>query len=355
MTQILVTGANGFVGSAILHRLVAEGHDVVGLVRKTSDLKRLHDLSDAGDLTARLRFADLADASSLQEAVNGCGTIIHSAAHASDWGSRKRFVDANVSGVSRIIDALESASVDNTPGTAIRDHAGAHETGKRLILISSANVAGFGGLAIDENDRGVKNRFRYSRTKLEGERVAPLRCKEQGIRFQILRPGAVYGPGDWKWSYQMLSRIQNGKWPLMDRGKAVFSPLFIDNLTYAVTLALERPEVSGIFNITDDRSIDWESFSKKAAESIGVELKSYNFPSSLSYATAVALELVFLVLRMKRPPLITRYRVVRASRNFDYSCKKAKRELSYAPDTRIERHMAQTADWYRRKELETMG
>ena len=328
MSGILVTGANGFVGSATLAALVRDEYRAYGLVRRTSDLKRLHELSSDIDLTEKLRVGDLSDDESLEAALESCELIIHSAALASDWGSKKKFHDSNAAGVARLIRAGSG-------------------TIKRFILISTANVAGYGRRDVREDDPAPAPRFLYSASKLEGEEFAKKLCASEGISLQILRPGGIYGPGDWKWSHAMCRKIETGGWPIIDKGVAVFTPVFIGNLTQAIVRAVERPNALGVYNITDDARISWIDFSETLADRLGVELRARMVPSWFAYGVAVIMEAAYKLVRASTAPGATRYRVVRASRDFDYSCAKAIDALGYVPDSDIEKLIGLTVDWYR--------
>ena len=76
---VLVTGANGFIGSHIVERMANEGYSVRGLVRKNSDLSLLEGIN------VNLVYGDVTDAVSLASAVDGVSIVIHNAGLASDW------------------------------------------------------------------------------------------------------------------------------------------------------------------------------------------------------------------------------------------------------------------------------
>ncbi len=254
--MILVTGANGFVGAAIVEFLIDHDQEVCGLVRTTSDLRRL----EALDVT--LRYADIEEMDALEKAVAGCDTIIHSAARASDWGSREVFHQANVGGVENVIEAARRSG-----------------TVRSIIHLSTANVAGYGTRdATEDMASRDRLRFHYSRSKLDAEQAALRLCKASGLQLTILRPSAVYGPGDWKWSYEMVRRIAQGGWPLVSGGRAISTPLYIDNLCRAIDLALRHDGTGGVYNITDGVTVSWREFSELIASHLGLRPRFLNIP-----------------------------------------------------------------------------
>jgi nucleoside-diphosphate-sugar epimerase len=323
--MILVTGASGFVGSAVLKHFDDRGFEVVGMVRSSSDLKRL------SEKKMQLRYADLSSFPHLVKAMEGSKVVIHCAARSLDWGRRKDFLQTNVLGVENLMRA-----------------AAAVKSVKKVLYISTANVAGFGKRNMSEmNGRESRPVFTYSQTKLQGERIVREMCREEGIECRILRPSAVYGPEDWKWSYRMIDRIAKSYWPLIDGGKAVFTPVFIENLCRAIELAVERGNTDRVLNITDDVTISWRSFGEKIARCLGVSPNFKTIPSPLALCLSALIGSTQRVFMPTTEPNITLYRVLRSSRDFHYSCDRAKKLLSYTPDSNIDSHLQKTVDWYR--------
>ncbi len=323
--MILVTGANGFVGAAITRSLLEHGREACGLVRLSSDLKRLEGL----DIS--LRYADLVDRKSLEGALEGCETIIHCAARASDWGSRAEFHRVNVGGMENLIEA-------------------AHRSGtvRRIIHLSTANVAGQGSRDATEDDVSRERlRFDYSRSKLDAEAAAQRLCADHGLGLAILRPAAVYGPGDWKWSYRMIEAIELGRWPLVSGGQAILSPLYIDNLCRAVALAIDHRDSEGIWNITDGVTVDWREFSGMIADHLGVSRRFRSVPYALALPVSQMVEMLYRLPLFRGEPQITRYRIIKAGRDFHYSIDRAREELGFQPDPDLGRHLSETVEWYR--------
>jgi nucleoside-diphosphate-sugar epimerase len=323
--MIVITGANGFIGSSTLKHLSSRGYKVVGIVRSTSNLRRVK------GFTEQLRFADLLDVGSLSTALKDCEILIHCAARSLDWGRQTDFIKANVIGVEHVIQ------------TAIR-------VGrlKKVIYISSANVVGFGKRDMSETREDTpKLLFRYSRTKLEGEGVATRLCKKRGIELIILRPSAVYGPEDWKWSYEMVDRLAHSYWPLLNMGRAVFTPVFIENLCRAIELTVMKNGMEGVYNITDNVTVSWVEFCEKIAFHLGVpsSCKSFSYPIAL--CVAFLYETFHRLFFAGREPKVTVYRVIRSAKDFHYSCNMAIDKLGYRPDSDLNSHIRKMVGWYR--------
>ena len=323
--MILVTGANGFVGAAIIRSLLDAGQETCGLVRHTSDLRSLEGVE------VGLRRADLGDREALRAALRDCRMVIHTAARASDWGSRKEFHRANVVGTGNVIAAAaEAGSVS------------------RIIHLSTANVTGQGVKeAVEEEADRDRLRFHYSRSKLDAEETAREGCREHGLELVILRPAAVYGPGDWKWSWRMIDAIARGRWPLVSGGRALLAPLHIGNLCAAVRLAVEGKSAGGIFNVADGVAVDWLEFSSLIARHLGVEPVFRSVPGAVAFPLAIALETLWRIPLLRGEPPVTRYRVIKASCDFHYSIDRAREELGFRPDSDLDAHLRGTVEWFR--------
>ena len=104
MKKCLITGINGFIGSNLAKRLIEEGFEVHGLIRKTSDLKFLKNLD------IKYHYGDITNFESIKEATTGCYRVFHVAALASDWGEYDTFYKINVEGT--LIEIGESRSIN---------------------------------------------------------------------------------------------------------------------------------------------------------------------------------------------------------------------------------------------------
>ncbi|WP_280411465.1 NAD-dependent epimerase/dehydratase family protein, partial [Nocardia asiatica] len=179
MSKVLVTGASGFLGGALVRRLVRDGeHDVSILVRRTSDLSDLGADVDKVELI----YGDLTDPASLERATRGVGVVFHSAARVDERGTREQFWNENVRATERLLEAARRA------GAA------------RFVFISSpsALMDYYGGdqLDVDESVPYPRRYLNlYAETKAAAERSV-LAADTEGFRTCALRPRAIWGAGD---------------------------------------------------------------------------------------------------------------------------------------------------------------
>jgi nucleoside-diphosphate-sugar epimerase len=173
--RFLVTGAAGFIGSAICHRLVAEGHDVVGL----DDLSvgRVEHLADVPEV--RLEVADIRDAKAVARAAKDCAVILHQAAMKSVPRSIEepdRYTDVNVMGTLNVLLAARDASAS-------------------VVCASSSSVYGDQDRFPLTEDMEPRPRSPYAASKLAGEAYCRASWSSFGVGAVSLRYFNVFGPG----------------------------------------------------------------------------------------------------------------------------------------------------------------
>jgi len=174
--KFFVTGGNGFIGSAVVTRLARAGHDVVCLLRDSSDTSRI-----AGLPFERAR-GDVRDAACVRQGMRGCDLTLHLAAPGG-WArdDESTLFDVIVGGTRNVLDAA-------------REH-----TGHRVIVVSS--TAAINGAELptmfDEHSAFTLRdpALTYAHAKVAAEREAR-RAFEAGVDVVIVNPAEVYGPGD---------------------------------------------------------------------------------------------------------------------------------------------------------------
>lgn len=323
--HVLVTGANGFVGSALCRNLVQRGDVVRGLVRKTSDLALLE------GIPVQLVTGALGEPSSLEHATQGIDLVYHVAAATTDWGTLDHFRQVNVQGTRSILEA------------AVERHV------KRFVYVSSVAVHGFGGAQdMDEQSPQPPTPFPYCRSKQEAEALVR-RFHEQGrIAATIVRPGDVYGPGDRVVLLKMASLLETGRMVLIGRGETLGAFTYVENLADGLILAGTTDKAAGrAYIVTDGIRLTWREYLERLTAALEVPGPRACIHSSTAYAAARVLESIYRLLGVRRRPPVTRYVVAHLSRDFHFCIDRARRELGYEPRIGIDKAIANTAEWYR--------
>ncbi len=323
----LVTGATGFIGGHLTHRLMHEGYQVRCLVRPTSDTSML-----AG-LDVEVAVGDLTCASTLARAADGCRYVLHCGALVSDWATAHEVTRVNVEGTRNLLEASVGASAS------------------RFVHISSTDVYGYpGGTAIDETYPATRFRNWYAQTKLAAEHEVRRVEAEHRLEAVILRPSTVYGPRSIEVVGEIARALRGGNMFLVDGGRAIAGLCFIDNLIDAAVLALRHDAAPGqAFNATDGLEITWREFTDGLSEGLGCARVRWSMPYWLAESIGFSLEQGYRALRrtthLKTRPLLSRQAVHVMGIDQSFSNRKAREVLGWEPRVGYAAGLAATLAW----------
>jgi nucleoside-diphosphate-sugar epimerase len=224
MARVVVTGAAGFVGRALVTRLVAQGDSVARLVRRRT-----------GDLDAHVYVADLGREALPRDCFDGAETVFHLA-------GRTPFSPRESDEAS----ALQRVNVEGTRAVA----EAARAAGARFVFVSSVAVYGPRADGPVEEDSPLLGWSLYARSKTDGEAVVRA-FAASGPASVIVRPAPVYGPGHHGRLSRMLGAARRGLFPRPPAG-GVRSHLHVENLLDALLLLSLHPAADGgTFNAAD--------------------------------------------------------------------------------------------------------
>ncbi len=309
--KILVTGASGFIGKAILTSL-SSGHDVAGMVRTDESAEQL---KSAGFKTVicDLRFGGL-------PVLDGFEVVIHCAAKVTSWGRWKDFFEVNVEGTRRIMEAAKAAGV------------------RRFIHMSTESVLADGRnrYDVDESVRYPgKCPYRYSESKKQAE-IIVLAGNIPGIFETIaLRPRMVWGPGDQTLLPGLLEAVDKGRFKWVNSGTAISSTCHIANLIHAVSLSLDHGKAGQAYFISDGEAWTLRRFFTALLTTNNRRLPSGNLPAWLARFAAFAFEYAYATLAPDSKPPLTRFSAYIMSCSFSIRTQKASSELGYHPKITI--------------------
>ncbi len=330
--KALVTGASGFLGGALVRRLVAAGgHDVTVLARRTSDLSGLDGLDGV-----RVVYGDLTDQRSLRQACTGAEVVFHSAARVDERGTREQFWNENVGGTEYLLRAAREAGA------------------RRFVFISSPSALmdrdGGDQIDIDESVPYPRRYLNlYSETKAAAER-AVLAADSTDFTTCALRPRAIWGAGDRSGPIvRLLGRTAQGTLPDLSFGRSVRASLcHVDNVVHACLGAAASDRVGGrAYFVADAEKTDVWAFLAEVAGGLGYPAPSRR-PDPRILAMAVSMiETVWRIPAIARrwsPPL-SRYVVALMTRTATYDTGAAARDFGYAPIVDRDGGLASFLSW----------
>lgn len=326
MEFILVTGANGFIGSNLVRRLVEEGNIVRGLVRNTSNLGYLEGLN------VELMLGDITDPYTLDLPMRGIDKVYHIAGLAADWGPYETFEKINFHGTINVARAAEKNKV------------------KKFIYASTVAFHGFGKTEMNEESPLGDFLIPYSQTKFLAEQWLWEFSKKSPMKITAVRPGNVYGINDRTFISKYLDAMVAGKFAQIDNGKRKTCPIYIENLVDIFILVGNSPTADGqAFIATDGLDIDWNTFNHKLAEALGLKLKIFSLPYWFLYPIAIAFQSFSKIFFPKIEPFINLYRLNNGGRDYHFSIKKLKSYFNYNPKIGIDEAIQNTVNWYLKK------
>jgi nucleoside-diphosphate-sugar epimerase len=321
---ILATGATGFLGSALITELVKRGQPVRILARDERKARE-----QFGEAVTIIR-GEITDVAQVRQAVEGVTTIYHLVGrlyHPSVPAELYR--QTHVEGTRIILEACQGQSQL-----------------KRFVHCSTTGVHGITGKTPADEDAPFAPTNPYEATKLAGELLALEAHKEHGLPVSVVRPGLVYGPGDLH-LLGFFTSIKKGRPCLIDGGKAMLHPIYIDDMTAAFLLAAEKSEAIGhSYNIAGGRAVTMRELSTAIAHAMGRELPWGDIPLWLANLASDIFS-VIPGLQGENAPL-TRSRVKFLTNSRVYSIERAKRDLGFSPRVDLEEGMKCTATWYQK-------
>jgi nucleoside-diphosphate-sugar epimerase len=322
----LVTGATGFTGSHLTRRLVGAGINVRVLVRPSSDLMLLNGLK------VETIFCDLATEMIPPIAMEGVDTVYHiAAAYRRESLPRQYFFDVNSNGTERMLKAALHAGVT------------------RFVHCSTVGVLGEIKNPPATETSSYCPADVYQESKMEGERKALEYIKEHDLPGVIIRPGAIYGPGDTR-LLKLFRAIDRGYFWMIGNGENFYHLVYIDDLIDGFILAGEQKEIEGeIFIIAGNTPIKVKELVRLIAEILERPVSQRRVPISPVKLAAIIAERTFRPLGIEPPLYTRRLDFFVKTRAFDIS--KARKILGYSPKIDLRTGLTRTIEWYRHNNL----
>lgn len=321
--KVAVTGANGFLGSHVVERLLARGDEPVAVVRPTADLRWLQDVE------VEVVQTTLDDVDALGRALDGAEVVVHLAG-ATRARPLSRFFDINVGFTRAVLDACARAA----------------RPPRRVVLSSSLAATGPSSsrLPLTESQPALPVSA-YGRSKYEAEQALLSDPRVEGV---VLRPPGIYGPRDVD-VLEMLRLARHGIFMRVGFGAPLYNWLYALDAAEAFVSACHAPSAAGeVFNVGDDTNYTSAEFDRIVARAVGTPRRlTLHLPVVVLKAAALVGELASMA--SPRPPILNwdKAKIVTAG-SWAIDIAKARELLGWAPTFTAAEGMAATVSWYRR-------
>jgi dihydroflavonol-4-reductase len=321
-TPVLVTGATGFTGTVLTRKLAEAGLKVSAVARPSSKRDPLKDLD------VQWFTGDVFDEHVISKATAGQEYIFHVAAAFRDPKSTGQdYWNVHVKSTQLLArEALKNPAF------------------KRLVHFSTIGVHGHISAPPATEDSPFDPDDDYQRTKLEAEQWLKSHAEQHGLPYTVIRPAAIYGPGD-KRLLKLFRMALKPVFLLLGRGNCMYHLVHVDDLTNATLVAATHPAAIGqAFIAAADEPCAIAEIAGIVAEHFDKKLRVVRLPIGPFFLAADICERVCRPLGID-PPLYRR-RVAFYSKDRHFDVSKMKNVLGYRPRHSNREGILETARWY---------
>ncbi len=350
--KILITGANGFLGSNLTNYLANDKNlEVFAMVRPNAPVNFLHEFEYAPQDPTKLGTNSDVDADSernlgqkrfhiveanilkevdMDNVCKNMDVIIHLAGKVTDWGKREDFIRLNVQGTRNVIAAASKHKI------------------RKIIFLSSLTVHDFTGHHYDTEDtpRDIRHCY-YGETKRDAEDLitewTDISPENQSA---IVRPGfIIFGEYDKRSFVQALEGILTRKFGYINGGKSLISYVYVENLCYGIQKLIFAEGIKGAYNILDG-NMSWKDWVNSWIKLSKTKPPWISVPYFVIFPFVIIIEGLYRLVGSKISPVLNFYRIRVPRRDLAYSNDKMAAEIGYHPPFSLEQGQIKTLKYF---------
>lgn len=321
--RVLVTGATGFTGSVLVRKLAQGGARVRAVARASSNLEPFRDLD------IEWVRGDVFDPAVVDAAAADVEYVVHIAA---------AYREAKLSD-------RDYRNVHVVSTQLLAERAWKISGFKRFVHVSTVGVHGH----VENPPADETYRFNpgdiYQRTKAEAEIWLHGFAREKGLPYAVIRPAAIYGPGDRR-LLKIFRMATKPVFVVLGRSKGLYHLVHVDDLTRGLCLAAVHPNALGeAFICGSPEAVTIEKIGRIVAKALGRDLRVVRLPVWPFYLAGAVCEAVCRPLRIEPP--IYRRRVSFFTKDRSFDTRKIRDRLGFRNRHSDEAGLTETALWYR--------
>lgn len=324
--KALVTGGGGFVGKAIVRRLLASGIETRVIGRSV--------YPDIKSLGAQCWQGDIVDTDLVRQAARGVDVVFHTAALAGIWGPWEWYHHTNVVGTESVLSACQYENIPN------------------LVYTSTPSVV-FNSEDIENGDEnlpyGRNVLCNYAKSKIIAEK-AVLSASNSSLATCALRPHLIWGPGDPHLLPRLIEAGRQKKLKIVGNADNLVDISYIENVAEAhvlaaIALADQGRAAGKAYFISQESPVNLWDWINNLFEMVGVETITSSVSFARAYRAGALLETVHKLFKLKGEPRMTRFLAEQLAKSHYFSTAKANTDFGYRPTISTEEGLQHTVQW----------
>lgn len=322
--KVLVTGANGFLGSHIVHKLLQKEYDVRAFILPNTSQESLK------GLIYEVHEGNLLDSEDISKALEGCDYVIHTAAITDVWPSKNPLSWLiNYDAVKNLVKEIRKKPI------------------KKLIHVGTANSFGFGSIHRPGNENNPYNGGKYGLDYMDSKKMAQdflLAEAKQAIPLPVvvINPTFMIGENDTKpGPGEMIISVMEGKVPGYASGGRCFA--VVKDVAAACVQAIEKGEIGECY-ITGGVNLCYRDFFRLIGKVADIKEPKLKIPTWIAILFASLIEF-FARIQKKKPKLSTTMAKISGDGHY-YTSDKARHALDYQ-ESDLEEALREAVLWYR--------
>lgn len=330
--MILVTGATGMIGRALVNCLLKEGLTVRAHGRSKEELERLFPIESAPGVKVILEHA-VCDFAKMTEddakiLTNGCSVVVHNAGLVHQANAEASLYFAlNLYPTEKLCDAASEAGI------------------KQFIFMSSSSVYGNRATEMIEESSALQGDTLYAASKISCENY--LRSSMPAPSTVLIRPSLVFGEGDRGNMLSLIRQVLSGKYFLIGEGSASKSLIYAADLADAILALIKSPRDSlAVYNIANPDPVSVKQLSQAILDAGGSTSLLRSVPAPL---ISIAAGMANLILGSRSP--LSADRLAKLTRNNSVSVASFQKDYGFKNQFDLSKALQIEIDWARREKL----
>ena len=319
--RVLVTGANGFLGSHIVKQLLQHGQQVRAMTRRKNDALR--------SLNVECVNGDVRDLDSILYATRDIDVVYHTAAISGIWGSWKKFHSTNTVGTRNVVEACDQNKV------------------KKLVYTSSPSVVFNGEHQINANESLPYPRrwlCHYPHSKALAEQYVLQANEISGLMTCALRPHLIWGPGDQHLIPRLVQRARSRQLRRVGDGGNQVDNIYVENAAMAHIQAAEAMEhgsrvCGSAYFLSQGDPVNCWGWINDILELAGLPRVKKSISFFWAYKLGATLEGYHEMMNIETEPRMTRFLAAQLAKSHYYDISRAKNDFGYHPHVSTEEGM----------------